>query len=139
MLLSTFFLSLGLFLPSRKLPIPNFRADFLAVGEAVLSWGRELGGGFPHPLALPALKLDEPLGRVDGEGGEETVAVGAGVLDPTELGVNLGRVGPVSMGTAYPFVGGRVNMEIEKFACPGQMVDMSVSVDRQENLFCSCV
>ena len=88
-----------------------------------------MGRGFSHPLAFPALKLDEPLGRVDGEGGEETVAVGAGVLDPTELGVNLGRVALVSVGTAYPFVGGRVDMQIGKFAHFGNIVKMSVSVD----------
>ncbi|MEC8420336.1 MAG: hypothetical protein VXZ32_04355, partial [Verrucomicrobiota bacterium] len=94
----------------------NFRANFLVVGETVLSRGRELGRGFSNPLAFPAIKLDEPLGRVYGEGGKETVAVGAGVLDPTELSVDLGRVGLVSMRTTHPFVGGRVDMEIGKFA-----------------------
>ena len=95
----------------------------------MLGWDLELRRGFSDPLAFPPLELDPPFCRVDCEGGKETVLVGAGVLDPTELGVNLGRVALVSVGTAYPFVGGRVDMQIGKFAHFGNIVKMSVSVD----------
>ena len=74
----------------------------------MLGWDLELRRGFSDPLALPPLELDASLARVDGERGEETVLVGAGILDRAELGMNLGRVGLVSVGAADPFVGGRV-------------------------------
>ena len=70
---------------------------------------------------------------------EEAVTVGAGVLDPGELGVDLGRVALVAVGIADPFVGGRVDVQIGKFAHSGNMVNVGVSVDRQQHLVVSCV
>ena len=105
----------------------------------MLSWDCELRGRFSDPLTLTALQLDSSVDRVEGEGGEETVAVRTGVLDPAELGVNLRRVALVAVGAADPFIGGRVDVQIGKFAHSGHMVDVGVSVDRQQYLVGSCV
>ena len=89
-----------------KLPAADFRADLLAVGEVGFRRDPKLRGGFPDPLALTPLDVDASADRVDSERGEEAVAVGAGVLDPAELGVDLGRVTLIAIGATNPSVGG---------------------------------
>ena len=61
-------------------------------------------------MALTALDVDASIGRVDGKSGKEAGLIRAGVLDPTELGVNLSRVALVAIGAADPFIGGRVDV-----------------------------
>ncbi len=122
-------------LPGRsEPPAADFRADLLAVGEVGFRRDAELRGGFSDPLALTALDVDASAPGVDGERGEEAVAVGAGVLDPAEFGVDLGRVALVAVGAADPFVGGRVDVQAGEFAGAGDVVDVGVSVDSQQDL-----
>ena len=66
----------------------------------------ELRWRFPNPLTLASLKINLPLDGVDCEGGEETMQIGACVLNRVKLRVNLGRVALVTVGTADPFIGG---------------------------------
>ena len=69
--------------------MPSVRSGFAAIPSCE---------GIPNPLALTALDVNASIGRVDSERGEEAVTVGAGVLDPGELGVDLGRVALVAVG-----------------------------------------
>jgi len=93
-----------------QLPAADFRADLLAVGEVGFRSDAELRGGLSDPLALTALDVDASAPRIDGERGEEAVAVGASVFDQPELGVNLGRVTFIAIGATDPSVGGRVDV-----------------------------
>ena len=117
-----------------ELATADFRADLLAVGQVRFVRDPQLRRGFPDPLALTALDVDASAGRVDREGGKEAVAVGAGVLDPLELGVDLGRVALVAVRSADPFIGGRVDVEVGDLAHAGHVVNVGVPVDRQQDL-----
>ena len=93
-----------------ELAAAYFGANLLAIGEVGFRRNPKLGGRFSDPLTLTALDVDASVDRVDSEGGEETVAVRAGVLDPTELGVDLSRVTLIAVGATDPFIGGRVDV-----------------------------
>ena len=92
------------------MPAADYRADLLAVGEVGFRRDSKLRGGFPDPLTLTPLDIDASADRVDSERGEEAVSVGASVLHQPELGVDLGRVTLIAIGTTDPSVGGRVDV-----------------------------
>ena len=89
---------------------------------------------FSDPTALAALDVDASTGGIDGEGSEEAVAVGAGILDPAEPGVDIGRVALVAVGPADPFIGGRVYVQAGDPARACHVVNVGVPVDSQQNL-----
>ena len=115
------------------------RNDFLAVGEVRFVRDTQLGRGFPHPLAVATLDRDAGVSRIDGESGEEAVTIGASVFDPAELGMYFRGIAFVAVGPTNPLVGGRVDMKVGNLAGTGNVVDVCVSVDCQQNLVCRVV
>ena len=80
-----------------NLSTADARANFFAVGKVWFVCNSKLRWRFTNPLTFPSLHLNSSSGWIDGERGEEAVAVGAGVLNPAELGVDLLRIALVAI------------------------------------------